>query len=289
MGDVGLEARRLLDAYPWEGSTARLTLLGFDVVMRADDARMTALLDDLYAPMATTGEAEHVLSLHAAGTEARPRWEVHLDGVRLLRTRAASIAFRHLLWEANQQAIARTGDLVLLHASAVAAGERALVLPGPMGAGKSTLAAALVQAGWSYLTDEVVALNPGTGMIRPYPKYLSLGAPFAGLAPVPAGMRTVVGDEQLVPPAAIRAGAVGGPARPSVVVLPRYERGAPTVLEPLTAADAFPAVAQHVFHLDRDGERVLTTVAAMVDGAPCFRLVSGELDAARDALLGLLR
>jgi hypothetical protein len=165
-----------------------------------------------------------------------------------------------------------------------------MVLPGPMGAGKSTLAWSLVQAGCSYLTDEVVALDPATGVIRPYPKYLSLGAAFADLAPpVPAGMRTVVGDQQLVPARAIRADAVSGPARPSVVVLPRYEPGARTALEPLAAADAFPAVAQHVFHLDRDGDRVLATVAAMVEGASCYRLVSGDVDAARDALLGVLR
>jgi hypothetical protein len=290
MVDVGLRVRRLLDAYAWAGSTARLRLLDFDVVMRSDDARVAALLDELYAPLAGAGEAEHVLALHAAGTSAHPRWEVNLDGVRLLRSRAASIAFRHLLWEANQQAITRTQGAVLIHAAAVADGERAVVLPGPMGAGKSTLAAVLVQSGLAYLTDEVVAIDPESGTIRPYPKYLSLGPALAALAPpAPAGLETVLGDQHLAPATAIRPGAVSGPARPAVVVLPRYEPGADARLEAVPAAEAFPAVARHVFHLDRRGDEALATVAAMVASCVCYRLVSGDVAAARDALLGALR
>jgi hypothetical protein len=289
---VAAEVRRLLDAYPWEGSTARLRLLGFDVVMRADDARMTALLDELYAatraPADAAGAAEHVLSVRAGETDP-PTWDVHLDGLRLLRTRAASIAFRHLLWEANQQAIACSNDLVLVHAAAVAHGDAAVVLPGAMGAGKSTLAAALVQAGLGYLTDEVVALEPTTRRVRPYPKYLSVGPALAALAPEPAGeLRGLLGDQHLVPVDALRPGAVAAPTPPRVVVLPRYERDAPTSLVPLSAAEAFPAVAAHVFHLAADGDRALATVAAMVEGSACYSLVSGEVAAARDAVLGVL-
>jgi hypothetical protein len=289
MAEVSLEVRRLLDAHHWEGSTGRLGLLAFDVDLRAEDARMTDLLDDLYAPLRRPGEAEHVLSVRAAGNHTRPSWEVHLDGVRVLRTRAASIAFRHLLWEANQQAIERTSDRVLVHAAAVARGDSALVLAGPMGAGKSTLAAALVAAGLGYLTDEVVALDPDTGLVHPYPKYLSVGPALAHLAPpVPAATRTIVGDQHLVPVAAIRADPLAGPSRPRVVVLPRYERGADVVLEPLAPADALSAVAEHTFHLDRDGPRVLATVAAMVEGSSCWSLVSGDVAGARDALLEVL-
>jgi hypothetical protein len=289
---VAAEVRRLLDAYPWAGSTARLRLLGFDVVMRADDERVTTLLDELYAaaraPADAAGDAAHVLSARAGDTDP-PTWEVHLDGLRVLRTRSATIAFRHLLWEANQQAIACSTDHVLVHAAAVAHHDAAVVLPGPMGAGKSTLAAALVQAGLGYLTDEVVALEPATGLVRPYPKYLAVGPALASLAPEPAAdRRALLGDQHLVPVDALRPGAVAGPTRPRVVVLPRYERGAPTALVPVSPAEAFPAVAAHVFHLAADGDRALATVAAMVEASSCYSLVSGDVDAARDAVLGVL-
>jgi hypothetical protein len=286
MADVGLAVRRLLDAYPWAGSTPPLQLLGFDVVMRADDARVVDLLTDLYAPLSTGGGAGHVLSLRSTAAGGRQSFELHLDGVRLLRAPAASIAFRHLLFEANQQAIEQTTDLVLVHASAVARDGKAVVVPGPMGAGKSTLAAVLVQAGLAYLTDELVALDPGAGMIRAYPKYLSVGPALASLASVPPAMRSYVGDDHLVAPRAL--GAVAAAAEPAVVILPRYERGAATVLEAIPAAEAFPSVARHAFHLERDGERVLATVAAMVARSSCYTLVSGDPLEARDAVLAVL-
>jgi hypothetical protein len=247
---------------------------------------MADLLHELYEPLRAPGEAEHVLSVRAAGDGDRPWWEVHLDGVRVLRTRAASIAFRQLLWEANQQAIDRTTDRVLVHAAAAARGGDAVVIVGPMGAGKSTLVAALVGAGLGYLTDEVVALDPASGLVQPYPKYLSVGPALAHLTPPrPAAVRMVVGDQHLVPVAALRPDALAGPSRPRTVVLPRYEQGAGVTLTPIAPPDALSAVAEHAFHLDRDGPRVLRTVATMVEGATCWSLVSGDVDAARDALL----
>ncbi len=285
MADPGGEIRRLLDGVPWAGTTSRLALLRFDVELRSTHAGIARLLNELYASLRIPGTAEHVLSISSSGT----RWEVHLDGVRLLRTEAASIALSHLLFEANRQAIDATHDLVLVHASAVVHDGRAVVLPGPMGAGKSTLAAALVQAGLGYLTDELVALDPASGVVIPYPKYLSLGRALAHLAPeVPDEMRAVVGDQHLVAPDAIRPGAVAPPSAPRIVVAPRYERGASTVLEPLRPAAALSVLAQHAFHLGEDGPRVLSTLATLVEHSSCFTLVSSDVDEARDALLTLV-
>jgi hypothetical protein len=306
MAEAGAPVRRLLDAYPWAGTTSRLALLGFDVELRATDADMVALLADLYAPLRVPGPAEHVLSISSTTRDPRrangpaeiggrpsagrgARWEVHLDGVRLILTEAASIAFRHLLFEANRHAIDGTPDLVLVHASAAVLDGRAIVMPGPMGAGKSTLVAALVDAGLGYLTDEVVALDPATGVVVPYPKYISLGPALAHLVPDPrAEIRAILGDQRLVSPDAIRPGALAAAALPRVVVFPRYERGAATAVTRLRPAAALSRLAQHAFHLDHDGPRVLATLATTVERSSCFEMVSGDVDEARDALLALL-
>jgi hypothetical protein len=105
---------------------------------------------------------------------------------------------------------------------------------------------------------------------------------------LPAGIRTVVGDQRLVSPEAIRPGAVAPPAPPRVVVFPRYEPGAATAVTRLRPAAALATLAQHSFHLDRDGPRVLATLATMVERSSCFEMVSGDVDEARDALLALL-
>jgi len=64
--------------------------------------------------------------------------------------------------------------LVAVHAAAVGAGERGVLLPGATGSGKSTLTAALIGAGFTYLTDELTLLMPEPGRIRPAPVSLGL-------------------------------------------------------------------------------------------------------------------
>ncbi|MGZ4753983.1 MAG: hypothetical protein ACXWA9_03710 [Acidimicrobiia bacterium] len=297
MDEPRAEVRRLLDGYPntaegeRAGATPRLCLLGFDVEMHTPDAELTRYITQLYAPMRRADQAEHVLTLSRSGPAgaAGPEWAVHLDAIRVVATPAASIAFQYLLWEANRQAIESSTDFVLVHASAAVFDGMAMVLPGPMGAGKSTLAAALVREGLGYLTDEVVALDPATGLIRPYPKYLSLGGALADLVPQPpASIRAFLGDQHLVAPEAIRPGSIAAAAPPRLVVAPRYEPGAGTTLDRLTPAAALSILAQHAFHIERDAQRTLDVLGTVVDHSQCFQLVSGDVAGATATLLELV-
>lgn len=285
MADPRPSVRQLLDLVPPAAETPRLALLDFDVVMRVPDDDLARYLTDLYAPLAATGEAEHVLTL----SESAGGHTVHLDATRLLETPARSIAFRTLLWEANRQAIDRTRGNVLIHASAAAREGLAVLLPGPMGAGKSTVVAGLVRAGLEYLTDEVVALDPATGRVRPYPKYLSLGAsPVAVPDPSPA-VREFVGDQTLVPPDVIRVGAAAREAAVArIVVMPRYQPGTAAALELLRPAEALAALAEHTFHLEEDGPLALAVLASVVEQSRCYRLISGDVDGATRAVLALI-
>jgi len=62
---------------------------------------------------------------------------------------------------------------IFVHAGVVAVDGRALVLPGPSFSGKTTLVAALVRAGATYLSDEFAVLD-ADGRVHPYPKPLSI-------------------------------------------------------------------------------------------------------------------
>jgi hypothetical protein len=284
--DARVTVRRLLDASTVGASTPALGLLDFDVVVRVPEPALAEHLTRLYAPLVlelAPADAAHRLTLTAGATG----YEVHLDATRLLATPARSIAFQALLWHANRQAIDRSQASVLVHASAAAHAGTALVMPGPMGAGKSTLVAALVRAGLDYLTDEVVAIDPGSGLVRPYPKYVSLAGDRA--ADAPAAVREYLGDAALVAPDALRPGAAARePARPRFVVAPRYEPGATAALAPMRPAAALAALAQHAFHLETDAARTLEVLADLVSGSACFELVSGDVPGATRLLLELV-
>jgi hypothetical protein len=67
----------------------------------------------------------------------------------------------------------RLRGIVCLHASAVSINDRAVVLVGSEGAGKSTIAAALVRRGYAVLSDDIVALvkcGEGFQTVPAYPR-----------------------------------------------------------------------------------------------------------------------
>lgn len=57
----------------------------------------------------------------------------------------------------------------VLHASAVSFENEAIIFAGECGAGKSTLVAGLQHLGFSYLSDDVCPLEPGSGQLIPVP------------------------------------------------------------------------------------------------------------------------
>jgi len=65
-------------------------------------------------------------------------------------------------------------DLLFIHSAALAYQGRGLLLVAPSGTGKSTTSWAMLNSGFSYMSDELAPLAPGTLLIHPYPHALCL-------------------------------------------------------------------------------------------------------------------
>lgn len=64
-------------------------------------------------------------------------------------------------------------ERIIVHAGAVAVGDRAVIFPGRSFSGKTTLVAAFLQAGATYLSDEFAVLDP-EGTVHPFLTRLSV-------------------------------------------------------------------------------------------------------------------
>ncbi len=278
----------VLDRSGWT-HTSSLALLDLDVTVYSDEPEVVLLVQELFAPLATTRPAQRVLSMGSATVEDRPGYCVALDGVVIARTTAPSVAFTHLLFDTNRLAIENAVGPVVLHAAGAVAGDIAIALPGPMDAGKSTLVAGLVANGLSYLTDELVAIDSATTHCRPYAKAISLGVSPDELARLrwdaPGQWVEYLAMSGLVPVRSIRSDVVATATKLGLVVLPRYESSASTEVTRLDLSDALMSVAAHAFHLERPG--TLRALSDALEGIPCYRLVSGHLDEAVAAVLDL--
>ena len=182
---------------------------------------------------------------------------------------------------------------MLIHAAAAEDNGRGLIFPASMEAGKTTLVAGLVQAGLRYLTDEAVAIAPVSLCVRGLAKPLTIEhgswEVLADLKPdVPASVRHYAGSQWHVDVRTIRPDALAVSATPSLVIVPRYERGATTALTPLRRPLALMALCENAFNLTERGQVGLDVLGETVRRSECYRLVVGDLKAACALVLDVL-
>ena len=79
-----------------------------------------------------------------------------------------------LEWFINSLLLNKLDTFLHIHAGAVAASNRGILLPATNDVGKSTFTYYLLQRGFSYFSDEVGLINPRTGRLFPFPKSLAL-------------------------------------------------------------------------------------------------------------------
>jgi len=262
-------------------ATGRFVALTHDFGIRTDDARLATYFDRSLRAFAATGSPAHWYSV-LSGPGNGERYRIYLDDEGILAAHDADLVARYLLWHINYEVIKTSPNHMLIHAAGATIGRQAVVLPGDMNAGKTTLVAGLVLDGFDFLTDEIVALNLETGLIDPYPRPLNVGSSswevLPSLRPPDRDNKDPI-PELLwhVDPTSIRSDAVA-PATPlRWVVAPRYESGSTTQLQPLSRPDAVQLLHRQAFNRHQVGNSGIRTLVRAVAPARCARLIIGDL------------
>jgi hypothetical protein len=218
---------------------------------------------------------------------------VYLDGMLVHRSDSRAAAFDYVLWRVSIETIERASRFLVLHAGAVSWRRRGVVLPAPPDAGKTTLTAGLVRAGFRYLTDEAAFVDLTTGLLHPFPRPLWMETDTLDVIPgIREGLPGFLRAPRInyhVGPGDLRPGSVGSPCRIRFVVAPTYVENATTRLDPLSRAEAVVLLARNSFNTASGGRRAIELLAELVQGATCFRLVMGDLDSAVDVISRLVR
>lgn len=272
----------------------------------AGPAEIVGHIRQLLGALVADGPADHHYLLDRAGAAdgadagMHDGWLVAYDDAVLLADDDAGRVVDHLLWHINHRAVTEAVTGVVLHASAVRSGNRAYVFAGSMNAGKSTLVAALVRAGLTYLTDEAVPVDPRSLTVGPYPKPIGLDPgswplfPELDPAPEPPGdasgpvrsaraLRRLGTRRWWVDPAELGVPVEGGaaPWLPlGAVFLVDHDPGRPDPLVRLDPPEALLALTGQLFNLAELADRGLDSLHRLVSERPCFRLHTHDLDRA---------
>ena len=190
------------------------------------------------------------------------------------------------------------GGVYATHAAALVYEGRTVVVVGRSGAGKTTLALALVRQGLGMLSDELALSAPDARTILPYRRGLHIRPgtpelieqlafvterPFHPLSSGPQWTLRPDELEEVFPECFAEPTPLG-----EIVLLERRGEDRQSVLEPVSSGIVAVELLQATPAAATDFDRALQRVGRLVDGTRCARLRPGSLESTVDTLISWL-
>lgn len=251
----------------------------------------------LYADFPLADDSQYVdynVALKTRGAWQRLRGEAEFfnDGASPFERIPRGQAYAFLEWGMNWCVALHTNEYLKLHAAVVARDDRAVVMPGVPGAGKSTLCAALGLRGWRVLSDEHAMIPPGRCEAVPVYRPVSLKnesidvirqfAPEAIFGP--QSEETHKGVVRHVKADIAPDSHATEPLTVGALVFPRYEAGVPQRLAPRRKSESFILAAYHSFNYSLLCETGFDAMRTLVENTHCYDLTYHDLDWAVNAM-----
>jgi hypothetical protein len=262
--------------------------------VRCSDSDAGAYLDHVLSGLRSDQEEPEVwYSIGRSDLDAKRPYSVSFGSELIARVHSKVFAIRMLLWHINGTAVSSAGSLLVLHAGGVALDGAGVIISGPSGSGKTTLTAALVRAGFRYLTDEAVAFDPVDGLLHPYPKALAIQSGswelLSALRPPPSELSPKVWH---VAPTDIRPNAIASPVPPSLIVFPTHEveelPGEASRGE-IARSEALMNLFRQSFEVGGAPARTLAALGTLVERCRSFRISTVDLGSAVRGVAELMR
>jgi hypothetical protein len=180
----------------------------------------------------------------------------------------------------NASALDRAPDFAV-HCAVVACGQTAVAMPATSGVGKSTLTAACLRVGFSYVSDEALCLRQPDGRVVPYPRPIALSpwSAHAVEAPTPG---VEAGEELLFTAVDLGSRVAADKLRVRhIVLLDRHPAGPPAIREAARPAAITRLLELSFNHYRRPAGAVQLAAAVVADAAVWTLGYSEPLAAAR--------
>ncbi len=216
-------------------------------------------------------------ALHGPRRLYRPQVQFWLDGHTPFKPLPLDQAFAMLEWGMNWCIAGHAHHYLMLHAAVLERNDRALIMPGDPGAGKSTLTAALMLDGWRLLSDEIALIDREDGLLYGLARPVSLKNASIDLIQnhsSHAVMGQVAHDTHKgsvahLRPSTLSLKRVATPVRPAWIVFPRWQAQAQAGFTPHAKSAAFLHLASHAFNYSLLGPLGFQLVTTLMDACEC--------------------
>jgi hypothetical protein len=258
-------------------AAVRVEFGGHEVIVRSNDPALLQAVQATFRHMPATGAASVAADLTVWHDNGQYRAEGP-DGPCACGA-ALRNAIRWVRYETTKAIIDARKDLFWMHGAVAGWRGLALMLPGKRGRGKSTLVTALCQRGWTFLTDDIVPLDPATLDVLPFPR-----VPEVRHDPgreMPEGWLLEVDKAEI----SIDDWIQSHPLPVRGIVLPVARRTGRVTLEPCSPAQAVMEIAEGCWNFADHGERAVAILSRLVVGKPTMRLTFRSGRAAAERLI----
>ena len=252
-----------------------VSLFGVHLTVVGDSAAVVEVLDRYvmpWLPREAVGwaTADRLVEVRRAGDDAG--LEILVDGA-VAGTAPSPLTAIPQVQRALDEAVVRCqADVAIVHGGVVAHDGRAILLPGPTHAGKSTLVAELVRRGAPYFSDEY-ALIDADGRVYPYPRPLLL--------------RDGSGYDQPRLAAELGGTVAHEPLPAGLIVGVRYAPEASPLLQAMSQAEGVLLLLRNTPQALVDQPWILAPLERAVGDAACYAGLRGEAREAAAAILHL--
>ncbi len=271
-----------------------LSFGGSTVAVQYRGRRPTAIVDFLYRHIPEAGRLPpHVVYRLAAARESDQLF-LYRDGKLFYRNASDGAVAEILLGDTCHNLAKESRGGLLFHAAALEWAGKGIMLPGTMGAGKTTLAAWLVAKGLRYLTDELVFLPHGLDRIEAFTRPLNLKHPSIRALQDQVDFSRLSDSvlcnahSCLVPHNLLGSGDPTESAAIGLLLFPHYVPDAEPALEALSRAQAGLALMSCLVNARNLPDHGFHEIARMARLAPGYRLRYGSFLQIEDWLDSLL-
>lgn len=244
-------------------------------------ADFPVLADDRFTDFVVSVDSPSLLRRYL-----RPQVTFSCDGRVPFKPLPLSQAFPMLEWGLNWVISSHAHEYLVIHAAVVERDGDALLLAADPGSGKSTLCAALVQAGWRLLSDELALVDLASGEVRSIARPISLKNKSIGIVRSldPSLVfsdtcpDTAKGDIAHLRPPPASVAHIDVPARPRQVIFPKYVADSPLAGEAVGKAHALVELVRHAFNYPMLGATGFDAMVRLLDAAAVHRLRYSSFD-----------
>ena len=218
----------------------------------------------------------------------KPQCVFKIDDFEPFTPLAADEAFAFFEWGLNWCVTSYLHTWLTIHSAVLERNGRALILPAPPGSGKSTLCASLLLNGWRLLSDEMTLLDPGNGLVTPFPRPVSLKNQSIDIIRNrdknvvigPVAFDTLKGNVAHMRAPVESLHRANEKALPGWVIFPKYVPNAPAQLTPRGKATSFMQLAENSFNQSAHGRSGFDALTRLIDQSDCYDFSYGHLDEA---------